>query len=101
MRCIVYEHPTKEGYMRLPTFSLIFILILTACAAPAAPQATPSTFVKTQATTVPTEVSAVATFETSLLVTEWKGQPQGNLLYPLDPARGSALPGYEPIALGG
>src|SRR5688572_15720824 len=87
--------------MRLPTFSLIFLLVLTACAAPAAPQATPSTFIKTQATAVPTEVTAEATFETSLLVTEWKGLSEGSLLYPLDPARGSALPGYEPIALGG
>ena len=87
--------------MKLQTFSLIFLLVLTACAAPAAPQATASTFIKTQATAVPTEVPAEATFETSLLVTEWKGQSKGNLLYPLDPARGSALPGYEPIPLGG
>src|SRR5688500_15518516 len=87
--------------MKLQTCSLIFLLVLTACAAPAAPQATASTFIKTQATAVPTEVPAEATFETSLLVTEWKGQSEGNLLYPLDPARGSALPGYEPIPLGG
>lgn len=87
--------------MRLPTFLLIFILVLTACAAPAAPQATPSLSIKTQPTAVPTESPAEATLETSLLVTEWKGQSEGNLLYPLDPARGSALPGYEPIPLGG
>ena len=87
--------------MRLSTIFLISILVLTACATPAAPQATPSTFIKTEATAVPTEVPAEANFETSLLVTEWKGQPQGNLLYPLDPARGSALPGYALIPLGG
>jgi hypothetical protein len=93
-------HP-KESDMKLQTFSLVFLLVLTACAAPAAPQATPSTFIKAEVTTVPTEVPAEATFETSLLVTEWKGQAEGNLLYLLDPANGSALPGYEPIALGG
>src|SRR5688572_16678114 len=83
--------------MRHPTFFLIPILVLTACAAPAAPLAS----TKTEATAVPTEVPTRATFETSLLVTEWKGQSEGILLYPLDPARGSALPGYAPIPLGG
>src|SRR5688500_11699646 len=87
--------------MKLQTFSLVFLLVLTACAAPSAPQATPSPSIKTQATAVPTKISAKATFESSLLVTEWKGQSEGILLYPLDPARGSALPGYEPIPLGG
>lgn len=87
--------------MRLLTFLLTFLLILTACAAPAAPQATPSASIKTQATAVPTVYPAEATFETSLLATEWKGHSEGNLLYPLDPARGSALPGYAPIPLGG
>src|SRR5688500_1785272 len=87
--------------MRLPTFYLIFILVLTACAAPAAPQATPLPSLEIDVTAAPTEVPVVATFETSLLVTEWKGQSQGNLLYPLDPASGSTLPGYEPIPLGG
>src|SRR5215207_5554432 len=83
--------------MRTPTFCLIFLLVLTACAAPTAPS--PST--NTGSTAVPTEVPAEATFETSLLVTEWKGHSQGILLYLLDPASGSALPGYEPIPLGG
>jgi WD40 repeat protein len=87
--------------MRLPTFSLIFILILTACAAPATPQVPTSPSIKLQATAVPTEVTAEATFETSLLATEWKGHSEGILLYPLDPANGSALLGYEPIPLGG
>ena len=91
----------QETDMRLQIPFLIFILILTACAAPAAPQARPSTSVKTQETAVPTEVIAEATFETSLLATEWKAGSQSILLYPLDPARGSALPGHEPIPLGG
>jgi len=81
--------------MRLITFLLTFLLILTACAAPAAPQASPSPSIETM------EISAEATFETSLLATEWKGHSEGILLYPLDPARGSALPGYVPIPLGG
>lgn len=87
--------------MRLPTFFLIFLLVLTACAAPAAPQATPAPSITTGSTAVPTEDSAGATFETSLLAAEWKGGSEGILLYPLDPARGSALPGYVPIQLGG
>src|SRR5688500_6564894 len=87
----------KKDNMRLLTFLLTFLLILTACAAPAAPQATPAPSIKTEATAVPAE----ATFETSMLVTEWKGHSEGILLYPLDPANGSALPGYEPIPLGG
>src|SRR5688500_6873147 len=87
----------KKDNMRLLTFLLTFLLILTACAAPAAPQATPAPSIKTEATAVPAE----ATFETSMLVTEWKGHSEGILLYPLDPANGSTLPGYEPIPLGG
>ena len=87
--------------MRLTTFLLTFLLILTACAAPAAPQANPSAPLEIDVTAVPTEVTAEATFETSLLATEWKGHSEGTMLYPLDPASGSALPGYAPIPLGG
>ena len=87
--------------MTRPTFSLIFLLVLTACVAPAAPQASSSPPPEIDVTAVPTEVPAEATFETSLLATEWKGPSQGILLYPVDPARGSALPGYAPIPLGG
>src|SRR5688572_10620391 len=91
----------KKDNMRLLTFLLTFLMILTACATPAAPQVIPSPAIKTQATAVPTDVTAEATFETSLLATEWKGHAEGILLYPLDPANGSALPGYAPIPLGG
>ena len=77
--------------MRLITFLLTFLLILTACAAPAAPQASPSPSIETM------EISAEATFETSLLATEWKGHSEGILLYPLDPARGSACPAMCPF----
>ncbi|MEO5887163.1 MAG: hypothetical protein ABIQ77_05810 [Anaerolineales bacterium] len=99
--------------MRLSTFLLTFVLILTSCAAPvrdlpatsqAASRAVSSpgpTAGPVRPTAVPTQVPAGATFETSLLVTEWKGLSQGSLLYPLDPALGKALPGYEPIPLGG
>jgi WD40 repeat protein len=87
--------------MRLLTFLLTFLLILTACAAPAAPQITPSALLEMDVTARPTVYPTEATFETSLLVTEWKGHSEGILLYPLDPANGNALPGYEPIPLGG
>jgi WD40 repeat protein len=40
------------------------------------------------------------TFETSLLVSEWRGASEGNILFPLDPTSGTALPGYQPISLG-
>ena len=79
----------KKDNMRLPTFLLTFPLILTACAFPAkdlpvAPQTEPT----------------IATFENSLLAVEWTGLSKGNLLYPLDPITGTALPGYTPISFG-
>jgi DNA-binding beta-propeller fold protein YncE len=82
--------------MRILTVFLISLLFLTACAAPGEP------------TVAPTEVSAPesqapvldGTFETSLLVTEWRGSSEGNVLFPLDPASGKPLPGYTPISLG-
>ena len=82
--------------MRLFPVLLIFLLLLTACAAPANPIA------GSQDTGAPEsqKVAIDGTFETSLLVTVWKGIPEGNVLFPIDPATGSALPGYAPIALG-
>jgi WD40 repeat protein len=82
--------------MRFLIIFLTFILILMACAAP------------TQPTAVSTDLRAPeshgvvidGTFETSLLVTEWKGTSEGNILFPLDPASRTALPGYTPISLG-
>jgi WD40 repeat protein len=82
--------------MRLLIVSLLFLLILTACATPS------------QATTVPAgaaelESQAVTldgTLETSLLSITWDDSPEDNALFPLDPARGTALPGYKPIPLG-
>lgn len=80
---------------RLPIF-LIILIILTACASP------------TEPTVAPNEVSEpksdapvlAGTLETSLLVTEWRGPDEGNVLFPLDPARGKPLPDYAPISLG-
>ena len=97
--------------MRLFTFLLTFLLILTACAAPAkdlsqtAPQAEPlletaPTNVPVKPTAAPTRAITTATFDDSLLVVEWKGRSEGNLLFPLDPATGEALPVYEPIPFG-
>ncbi|MCI0550464.1 MAG: hypothetical protein L0287_05885 [Anaerolineae bacterium] len=77
--------------MRLPTFLLTFLLILTACAAPAKDLPTaPSIDIEPK----------IATFENSLLAVEWTGGARGNLLFPLDPSSGTALPGYTPIPVG-
>ena len=93
--------------MRLITFLLTFLLILTACAAPAKDlsQTTPSldmepTIAPVKPTIAPTEVATKATFESSLLAVEWVGRSKGNLLFPLDPASGTALSAYTPIPLG-
>ena len=92
--------------MRYLIFILAIALVLTACAAPvagtpAAPQ------VQIEPTVVPVEPTAAspesttkATFEESLLIVEWKGRSEGNLLFPLDPASRTALPDYTPISLG-
>lgn len=75
---------------------LTFLLMLTACAAPAQP------------TTIPTETAAPeslavtldGTLQTSLLAVVSKSSPRDSLLFPLNPASGMALPGYTPISLG-
>lgn len=99
--------------MRLFTIFLILLLALTACV-PLADSPTPETTqvdpasVPVEPTTAPADIptsespaSAIsATFENSLLATEWKGKSEGNVLFPLDPVSGKALPGYEPISLG-
>ena len=82
--------PRKKDTMPLPTFLLTFVLLLTACASPA----------KELPTAVPTKAVIKATFEDSLLVVEWQGRSKGNLLFPLDPSSGTALPGFEPIPFG-
>lgn len=81
--------------MRIFTVFLTFLL-LTACAAPVSP------IVGTQDAGLPESQNVVidGTFETSLLVTTWKGHSEGSVLFPLDPSTGSALPGYRPIPLG-
>jgi hypothetical protein len=103
----------KGEDMRLFTIFLILLLALAACApfatSPASEttQADPAS-VPVQPTTVPADnptsespVSAIsATFEESLLATEWKDKTEGNVLFPLDPVSGEALPGYTPISLG-
>lgn len=80
--------------MRLILIFLSILLGVTACAAPAPPNSTD----------IPTSESDLVvvngTFETSLLATEWKGGSEGSVLFPFDPASGTALPGYLPIPLG-
>jgi len=97
----------KKEPMRIPIFLLTLSLILTACASPATElsQTAPSletepTVVPVKPTAVPTEAVSKATFADSLLVVEWQGGAKGNLLFPLDPATGTALPDYEPIPFG-
>ena len=79
--------------MRVLIVFLPFLLLFTACAAPPQP------------TMAPAEISEPApilngTFETSLLVTRWKGSSEDTELFPLDPSTGAALPDYAPISLG-
>jgi DNA-binding beta-propeller fold protein YncE len=99
--------------MRLFTIFLTLLLALTACgplatsSAPETTQADPAS-VPVEPTTVPADnptsespASAISTaFETSLLATEWKGKSEGNVLFPLHPVSGEALPSYTPISLG-
>lgn len=79
----------------LPVF-LTMLLLSTACTAPPKPTST---------STEVSEPEALApvldgTLKTSLLVTEWRGASEGNVLFPLDPSSGKPLPGYAPISLG-
>lgn len=89
--------------MRPITVLHIFLLILTSCAAPPKDVfLTPS--LVTESTNIhveaPANTAVTTTFEESLLVVEWKGRSGGNLLFPLDPVSGTALPTYTPISLG-
>jgi DNA-binding beta-propeller fold protein YncE len=104
------DHPKGED-MRLLTVFLTLLLTLTACAAPAGnvpitPPPDPTT-APVKPTTSPADgvpeshdPDVKVTLESSLLATEWKGKSKGNILFPLDPASGAALPGYTPISLG-
>ena len=87
--------------MRFSAFLWPCILILTACAAPATARPD-AQLLDVQPTLVSVEPAAATggTFESSLLATQWMGKSKGNLLFPLDPASGTALPGYAPISLG-
>ena len=82
--------------MRLVTIFLIFTLLLVACAAPPETTLAPVEVIEPESETLVLD----GTFETSLLVTQWKGSSEGNVLFPLDPVSGTALPGYAPISLG-
>ena len=82
--------------MRLLTILLTFLLTLTACAKPA----NPSVEMEVRGNPESHPIVLDGTFETSLLVTVWNGSPEGNVLFPIDPATGTALPGYTPIPLG-
>jgi len=75
-------------------------LVLAACSAlPAsAPEAPDSAKVETPAPKP--EPAQPSTLADSVPVAVWKGNSQGHLLTPIDPASGQALPDYEPIPLG-
>jgi hypothetical protein len=75
---------------------LLSLLVLAACAAPLQPVTAP-------ATTSAPEMQAVTldgTVKTGLLASTWADSPNGSMLYVLDPASGTPLPGYEPISIG-
>jgi DNA-binding beta-propeller fold protein YncE len=80
--------------MRLLTIFLL--LLLAACAVPPQPTTIPAGTTASQSQAVTLD----GTLETSLLATTWDDSPEDNALYPLNPASGTALPGYKPIALG-
>lgn len=91
--------------MRL--FILILVLLMPAACAPIAAPTSDPISVPIEATNVPAENAPAspepavkATLESSLLATEWRDHSEGNVLFPMDPASGSALPDYIPISLG-
>lgn len=82
--------------MQRLTVVLIFLLVLTACSAPS----TPAPTLKEINAPESEPETVQGTFETSLLVTQWKGGANETVLLPLDPATGKPLPDYTPISLG-
>jgi len=95
--------------MRIMTALLIPMLAFTACAAPAVPSAPrlDPTVVSVEPTagpagslSPPRELLPAANIRDSLLAVSWKGISEGNLLFPVDPASGTALPGFPPVAIG-
>lgn len=82
--------------MRLLPVFLTFLLVLTACASPAEPTIAPANVNEPKSDAPVLD----GIFGTSLLVTEWKGSSEGNVLFPLDPASGKPLHDYAPISLG-
>ena len=82
--------------MRLLIGFLTLVLMVTACAAPGQPTSAP------QGTEAPKAPAVVldGTLKSSLLATVMKTSPRDNVLLPIDPVSGAALPGYEPISLG-
>lgn len=92
--------------MRKFALTLSILLYLTACARAPVPQVEPTaasadpTSPPAQYAIVPPETLIKATVESSLLATEWQGNPEGNVLFPMDPTNGTALPDYMPVSLG-
>lgn len=80
-------------------FTIYLILILTACA-PSQTQPTAAPLEPATSTPESHTVTTDGTLQTSLLATVWKGRSEGTVLFPIDPASGEALPGYEPIPIG-
>jgi hypothetical protein len=100
------DEPSNGVNMRLLIVSLCIFLVLSACAPAAATPAEP-TPVPIESTSAPAESEPPspepadkASLQNSLLATEWRGDAEGNLLFAMDPATGTALPDYTPISLG-
>jgi DNA-binding beta-propeller fold protein YncE len=89
-------YSSKGDKMRFLIGFLTCLFLLTACATPVPPTTIPTT------NNIPEShpVTLDGTFETSLLAVVSKSSPRDNVLLPLDPASGNALPGYTPISLG-
>jgi WD40 repeat protein len=90
------NNPSRGDNMRRFTVFLTFLLLLTACTSPAQPTAAPAEIREPESDAPVLD----GTFATSLLATEWRGNSEGNVLFPLDPASGTALTSYPPISLG-
>lgn len=74
-------------------FIVLLVFLFAACAPPPQP-------IQPEITPEAQAVIVDGTLATSLLATTWDSSPEDNALFPLDPSRGTALPGYEPIPLG-
>jgi len=84
--------------------SIAVLLVLTACSAPPGEAPAAPTQAKKPASTQAEKSASVSakpgTLAESILAGQWKGNTEGHLLVPIDPATGQALADYGPISMG-